>query len=139
MITLARVQAEAAKAVAEMGRDFVYNEGGGYCFYRIAKVGEKKNYGPGGDTIKLGDPKLETPCIIGRILESLHINDNYIRGCQTSVSGLFGAGGMYHGTFSDAAVNYMYLLQRNQDNTEGRPWGHCYDAAEARVINGEIR
>lgn len=142
MITLARVQAEAAKAVAEMGRDFRYNEYGGDCRYRVMKVGETKNYF--GETIQVGDPKTLSPCIIGRMLESMHLMTDHIRQCSTSVSGLFGNSGpdypqtYYQGMFEDAAVVYMTLLQVKQDARDGNSWGQCYDFVEARAARGEL-
>jgi hypothetical protein len=138
MITLARVRAEAAKAVAEIGRDFKYNLNGGYCFYRIANPGERTG-GYSLSHVQWDDPKTETPCLIGRILESLHLNNDHIRSCQTSAFGLFGLGGRYGGIFDAAAVTYMSHLQVRQDKYEyGHTWGECYDSTEAEVERGAI-
>lgn len=138
MITLARVQAEAAKAVAEMGRDFRYNESGGVCRYRVSKVGESNQaFGFDEDFIKVGDPKTLTPCIIGRMLESMHLMNDRIRQCSTSVQGLFGEGGEYPRLFNYDAVTYMQRLQSKQDGfgqaRDAYTWGECYDYAEAEV------
>lgn len=140
MITLARVQSEAAKAVAEMGRDFRYNENGGNCVYRPMNVGEVKDYF--GGKVQPGDPKTLTPCIIGRMLESMHVMTQYIRECSTSVAGLFGSDKdfptYYGGIFEDAAVVYMSHLQYFQDHSDGHSWGYCYDSTETKVARGEI-
>jgi len=142
VITLARVRAEAAKAVAEMGRGFSYTDGQSVeCMYRKMNVGEFRSSSHGGGTYRMGEGPTLTPCIIGRILESLNLMTNHIRECTSSVSGLFGSGnsvvgrGPYYGLFEPLAVLYMNNLQVAQDS--GRVWGAVYDLAE-RLIEIEL-